>query len=93
MHRLRDSRKKQFYILIYRSPNQTPQMVSTFISKLQLLLDKIASEKPFSIILTGDFNARSPLCWDEESVETAEEKALSNLSLFNDLEQVIQQTY
>ena len=79
--------KKFFYILIYRSPNQTPQMLSTFISKLQLLLDKIGSENPLSVILTGDLNARSALFWDEESVETAEGKALSNLALFNGLEQ------
>ena len=83
--------KKFFYILIYRSPSQTPQIFSIFISKLQLLLDKINSEKPFSIILTGDFNARSPLFWDEESVETAEGKALSDLTLLNGLDQIINQ--
>ena len=83
--------KKFFYILIYRSPSQSPQSFSNFIIKLQLLLDKIASENPFSIIMTGDFNARSPLFWDEESVETAEGKALSNLALLNGLEQIINQ--
>ena len=41
--------------------------------------------------MTGDFNARSPLFWDEESVETAKGKALSNLALLNGLEQIINQ--
>ena len=66
-------------------------MFSTFINKLQLFLDKISSENPFSIILTGDFNARSPLFWDEESIETTEGKALSNLALLNGMEHVINQ--
>ena len=81
--------KKFFYVLAYRSPNQTPDAFSTFLAKLQLMIDKINLENPFSIILTGDTNCRSPLFWDEESFESIEGKALSNLTLINGLEQII----
>ena len=81
--------KKIFYVLLYRSPNQTPEVFSNFLVKLQQLLDNIASENPFSIILTGDFNARSPIFWSDESTETKEGKYLSNITMQNGLEQVI----
>jgi len=37
----------------------------------------------------GDFNARSPLFWDGETVETAAGKKLSDFMMLNSLEQLI----
>ena len=82
-------RKKFFYILAYRSPSQSPEIFSNFLAKLQLTIDKINLENPFSIIFTGDLNCRSPLFWDEESLESLEGKLLGNLSQLNGLEQII----
>ena len=39
--------------------------------------------------MTGDFNARSPLFWDEELIETNEGKKLANFACLNGLEQII----
>jgi len=88
---LRIKNKKIFYILSYRSPSQTAQTFSDFMDKLQVLLDGIAKENPFSIILTGDFNARSHLFWEDESIDTPEGKSLSTLTILNGFEQIIKQ--
>ena len=61
---------------MYLSPSQTRQVFSNDIETLQVLLDKISAENPFSIIPTGDFNARSPIFWEEESVQKTEGKAI-----------------
>ena len=55
-------RKKVFFILSYRSPSKNSAAEEDdYCKNMQLLLDAINREKPFAIILTGDFNARSPL--------------------------------
>ena len=56
---------------------------------MQLLLDAINRENPYAIILTGDFNARSPLFWQDETLENSLGKKLSNLMLFNQMDQII----
>ena len=33
---------------------------------------KATSENPATIIITGDFNARSPFLWEEEKTQTKE---------------------
>ena len=48
-------------------------------------------EKPDSIILTGDFNARSPAFWEGESTQTTEGASLSNFCLLNGLKNIIQE--
>ena len=40
-------------------------------------------------MLSGDFNSKSPLFWDEETIETAEGKKLSDFMMTNGLEQLI----
>ena len=49
------------------------------MSNLQSLYDELLKEKPSVIVLSGDFNSKSPLFWDEETTETAEGKKLSAL--------------
>ena len=56
---------------------------------MQVLFDDINKEKPSAIILTGDFNARSPLFWQEEILENSLGKRLSDLMLFNQMDQII----
>ena len=81
--------KKFFYILAYRSPNQSRDTFKVFMQKLKDIIEKISAENPFSIILTGDLNARSPVFWDDEGTETFEGKEISNLTLLNGLQQII----
>ena len=60
-----------------------------YMSDLQSLYDQLLKEKPSVIVLSGDFNSKSPLFWDEEAIETAEGKQLSDFIMVNGLEQLI----
>ena len=83
-------RKKIFVILSYRSPSKNSAAEEDdYCKNMQLLLDAIGREKPFAIILTGDFNARSPLFWQDETLENSLGKKLSDLMLFNQMDQII----
>ena len=69
---IRLKKKKIFFILSYHSPTKnTACEEETYCKKMQALLDNINKEKPSAIILTGDFNARSPLFWQEETTENS----------------------
>ena len=48
------SRKKVFLVALYRTPSQDSVQFEDFVSKIQRMLDKIQTEKPYSVILTGD---------------------------------------
>ena len=87
---IRLGRKKIFLILSYRPPSMnTVGDVAAYCSHLKDSVDKIAREKPSLVILTGDFNARSPLFWSDERLETMPGEKLSNFMLLNCFEQLI----
>ena len=87
---IRLKRKKIFFILSYHSPSKSSASEEeTYCKKMQALFDNINKEKPSAIILTGDFNARSPLFWQEETIENSFGKKLSNFMLFNQMDQII----
>ena len=81
--------KKIFVLLSYRSPSQSTTDLDTYCEKIQKILDKINKEKPHLIVLSGDFNARSPIFWESEKCETTPGKKLSNFMVLNALDQVI----
>ncbi len=78
-----------FIVALYRSPNQSSEELKNFNIKIARLLKNMSDEKPSNIIFTGDFNARSPLLWDEELEENPAGKIMSDFALSNCLEQVI----
>ena len=41
------------------------------------------------VVLTGDFNARSPIFWNQEAEETLPGRKLSELILLNRMDQII----
>ena len=87
---IRLGRKKIFFILSYRPPSMsTVGDVVAYCSNLKDSIDKISRENPSLVVLTGDFNARSPLFWSEERHETMPGEKLSNFMLLNCLEQLI----
>ena len=61
------SRKKIFFINLYRSPSQNSEQFEIFIGNLQRVLTNIRNERPSCIVFTGDFNCRSSQWWTEES--------------------------
>ena len=60
------NRKKYFIAVLYRIPRQTQVESEGFRKNFELMLSKMSAEKPFSVIITGDFNCRSTQWWDGE---------------------------
>ena len=59
-----------------------------YTNSLEQIYENIRKENPTVIILTGDFNARSPLFW-EQDIETREGRVFNNFLLSNNLEELI----
>ena len=77
-------RKKIFHVLSYRTPSMTTVGdVAAYCSNLKDCFDKIARENPSLVILTGDFNARSPVFWSDERVENMPGEKLDNFMLLS----------
>ena len=81
--------KKSFFVLTYKTPSMPKDQFGKYMSDLQSLYDELLKEKPSVIVLSGDFNSKSPLFWDEETIETAEGKKLSDFMMVNGLEQLV----
>ena len=58
------------------------------MDNLQILCDNLQREKPYSIIITGDFNCRSSQWWGED-MENSEGNALDEVLETNSLHQII----
>ena len=56
-------RKKNIFVAIYRSPNQSSEEFDLFQGNLQNIIDNIKELRPHCVILTGDFNCRSNQGW------------------------------
>ena len=83
------NREKVLLLLLYRSPSQTPTEFASFMEQLSMFYNKAAPENHTSIVLTGDFNAHSPVLWENEIKSTPDGKALSDFAVLNGFEQII----
>ena len=72
------SRKKLFFVVIYRSPSQTSDEFGLFLLRLELVIEHMCHEKPYCIILTGDFNSKTKQWWPDGE-ETNEGVLLNQL--------------
>ncbi len=61
------SRKKVFFVALYRSPSQNSEQFQHFIDRLQLVLNRINNERSHSVIVTGHLNCRSSQWWTEDT--------------------------
>ena len=52
------------------------------------IYEQIKAEKPIAIVLTGDFNARSPLFWENDT-DTREGRLFNDFILSNNVEELI----
>ena len=86
-----DTNKKLFFVLVYRSPSQTPLETNQYFSSLETIICQIKKENPALIILTGDINARSPLIWSGESTENLAGEKLAELITLESLSQIIEE--
>ena len=81
-------RKKVFFVVLYRHPNQTSDEFDLFFDRLQLTIDRIKSCTPHCIVITSDFNCRSKQ-WLHGDVELPEGLALDEFIESNNLTQLI----
>ena len=72
------ARKKIFLVAVCRSPNQNSEQFENFVDRLQSTLDLLRRERPYTLVLTGDFNCRSSQWWAED-MENPEGTALEEL--------------
>ena len=80
--------KNIFFIVSYRHPNQSSEESEAYFSSLNDIVEKAANEKRRYIVLTGDFNARSTLFWENDT-DTREEHLLSEIAIINNLEELV----
>ena len=88
LYEIQCNKKKYFLVVIYRSPNQSPEEFDNFKTNFELMLSKIHAENPFCVIVTGDFNCRSTQLW-EDDIENNEGRLFEILASDNGLHQLI----
>lgn len=81
-------RKKLYFVLSYRSPSQTSDEAANYFKGLESLIVNIFNEKPAVVILAGDFNARSPIFWENDA-ENSSGKRLCDIMTSNGMEELI----
>jgi hypothetical protein len=83
------SRHKKLLVgLAYRSPSQSPTERNQFYKDLDSCIHRASAIKSDSIIVGGDFNARSKFWWDGD-INTCEGTGLYDLSVRHSLSQFI----
>ena len=81
------NRKKIFFVLSYRHPSTPMAEFNNYVNSLETILEMANKENPSAIILSGDFNARSPLFWEGDS-GTKEGEILSQFLISNNMDAV-----
>lgn len=61
------SRKKVFFVLVYRKYGQNADQFVDYIAKMDELLAKLDAENSYSTVLAGDFNAHLSQWWEGDS--------------------------
>ena len=82
------NRKKIFFVLSYRHPNIPIDEFRNYVKSLENIYENINRENPSVTIISGDFNARSPLFWDNDT-QTKEGEIFSNFLISNNMEELI----
>ena len=82
------NRKKNFFVLSYRHPNIPSSEFDEYVKSLETIYEKINLENPSVTIISGDFNARSPLFWENDT-DTREGNIFSNFLISNNMEELI----
>ncbi len=78
---IRLNRKTMFFVLSYRHPNISNAEFDEYVKSLENIYERINKENPAVTIISGDFNERSPLFW-ENDIENREGRRFSNFLEF-----------
>ena len=82
------NKKKIFLVLSYCHPNLASSDFDDYTNSLEHIYECIGKENPAVTILTGDFNAKSPLFWVHD-IENREGRVFNNFLLSNNLDELI----
>ena len=82
------NRKKIFFVLSYRHPNTPIEEFKNYVKCLEKIYENINRENPAVTVICGDFNARSPLFW-ENDIASREGEIFSNFLISNNMEELI----
>ena len=85
---LKSQRKKIFFVLSYCHPNLTSSEFAEYTKSLENIYESINKENPTMTIIIGDFNARSPLFWENDT-ENSRGCILSNFIISNNLDELV----
>ena len=85
---LKFQRKKIYFFLSYCHPNLTSSEFAEYTKSLENIHESINKENLTMTIITGDFNARSPLFWENDT-ENSRGRTLSNFIISNNLDELI----
>ena len=80
--------KKLIFVVIYRSPSQNRGEFDYFLNQFEHLINLINQESPYSVIVTGDFNCRSPLWWPDD-ISNIEGELFESFTSSLDLHQLV----
>ena len=80
--------KKLSFVVIYRSPSQNRVEFDYFLNQFEHLINVIKQESPYSVIVTGDFNCRSPLWWPDD-ISNIKGELFESLASNLDLHQLV----
>ena len=81
-------RDKIFFVLSYCHPNLLNDEFVEYVKSLEQIYETINKENPSVIIITWDFNSRSPLFWENDK-ENREGRIFSNFLISNNIEELI----
>ena len=85
------NRKKKSIVLSYCHPSSSSNEFDEYTDAMEHIYECIRKENPLVSVLTGDFNARSPLFWEMDT-ETREVRELNNFFLSNNLDELIHES-
>ena len=77
-----------FFVLSYCHPDLLSTELDEYVKSLERIYECINQENPTVTILTGDFNARSPLFWENDT-ENRGGRVFNNFLISNNLEELI----
>ena len=78
----------KFALISHSQGSQNSEQFENFVSTLQTTLDLLRRERLYTLIVSGDFNCRSPQWWTED-LESPEGTAVEELIESNNLCQLI----
>ena len=80
--------RRSYIVSLYQSPSQSSDEYDHFIKTFEQPIVHLTSFKPYLLLITGDFNARSSSWWSGD-IDNIEGTQLESITSFYRLHQII----